>query len=155
MATRSFTHKSTLLLITIVLAVCIMSCSAPKSKPKPSPTPVGEMNVTLGSHIVKIQTGTGFDQQKGTVQGATSTFHNGETVYLAFTVKNQEKNVQIVLKLFQNKELEDTSSVVTPASGTHTYLKTISLNNSGVTGTNVVEIDYNGIVEASIAFIVT
>lgn len=154
MTTRSFTYKSVLLLIMLILAACIVSCSTHNSEAVPSPTPGGKLNVSLGTHIIKVQTGTGFDQQKGTVQDATGTFHNGETVYLAFTVKTQEKNAQIVLKLFQNKELEDTSSVVTPTQGTHTYLKTISLNNSGVTGTNIVEIDYNGIVEATITFIV-
>lgn len=154
MTTRSSIQKLltkvVVIIVPIILTSSLVSCSSSASTKAAAPS----QTVTVGAHIISIQTGTDFDQQKGVAQGITGVFRNGETVFVVFTVKTSDKNAQIVLKLFQNHELEDTSQVIMPKGGTHVYAKSIDLNNNGVTGTNVVEIDYNGVAEAQISFTV-
>ncbi len=108
--------------------------------------------VVKGTHITKIQTGTGYDQRNATVEGETGTFMVGQTLYIVFTVDTQDKNAQVTLKLFQGNTLDDTSVPLSVQSGTHVYSKSISLNS---TGSYNIEIDYNGKSEASINFKVT
>lgn len=124
---------STILLIAVFALVSLSSCQ----------------QVTTGQHIIKIQTATGFDQKSGVVQGQGDTFRTGETLYIVFTVKTDDEKAQVTLKVFQGKELEDTSLPVVIQKGEHIYSQTITLNS---TGKNTVEIDYNGVSEGSIVF---
>ncbi|HEY7124002.1 MAG TPA: hypothetical protein VH540_08650 [Ktedonobacterales bacterium] len=108
--------------------------------------------ITTGSHITKIQVGTGQDPNTFEVTGVKDTFDNDSTVYVSFTVVTQDANAQIVLKLYAGSDLQDSTDSVTPDVGTSVY------GNSAVvhkTGEHTFEVDYNGTKEATITFNVT
>lgn len=104
---------------------------------------------TTGPHITRIQTGTGFDQTRASVLGATQNFRSGQAVYIVFTVVNQTPNAQVVLRLFLGNTLETTSAPLTPDVGTNVYANEAVVQK---TGEHRWEVDYNGQAEASISF---
>jgi hypothetical protein len=107
---------------------------------------------TTGAHITSIETGTGFDTEKSLVTGVTHTFKTGQAVYVVFTVKNEDANAQIVLKLFQESTLESTSDILTPDGGTNTYAFPIVVHSTGL---HSCHLEYNHSTEATISFNVT
>jgi hypothetical protein len=111
-----------------------------------------KQEVTTGTHITKIQVGTGQDPNTFEVTGATDTFHTGDTVYVSFTVTTQESGAQVVLKLYAGSDLQDSTDPVTLDQGTTTYGNSAVVNK---TGEHKFEVDYNGVSEATITFNVT
>ena len=109
----------------------------------------GPSQVTTGQHITKIQTGTGFDQKKASVQGQTGVFSTNQAVYVVFTVVNQDPKARVVVKLFAGNTLQNTSDTLNPEVGTNVYSDVAMINQSG--GYRW-EVDYNGAAEASITF---
>lgn len=109
--------------------------------------------VTTGTHITKIQTGTGFDENSGAVKGETDTFHVGDTVHVVFTVTNAGSNTILIVKMYAGSDLEHTSSPESIDSGTNVY--DYSYTGPAQTGTYKAEIDYNGTQEGTITFNVT
>jgi zinc-ribbon domain len=107
---------------------------------------------TTGAHIISIQTGTGFDTGKALVTGTTRSFKTGQAVFVVFTVKTQDPNAQIVLKLFHGGTLESTSDILTPDVGTNTYALIMIVHS---TGAHSCQLDYDTAPEASISFNVT
>lgn len=108
---------------------------------------------TTGTHITKIQTGTGFDENSGAVKGETDTFHVGDTVHVVFTVTNAGSNTILIVKMYAGSDLEHTSSPESIDSGTNVY--DYSYTGPAQTGTYKAEIDYNGTQEGTITFNVT
>lgn len=110
--------------------------------------------ITTGKHVTAIHTGTGFNEQTGAVEGEKSTFSTGDTVWIVYTVTNPDQGATAVVKLFLGSDStpEDTSDPVDLDPVTNTYANSIQLEN---TGTHKVEIDYNGVAEATITFNVT
>lgn len=108
--------------------------------------------ITTGTHITKIQVGTGQDSTTFEVTGVKDTFPNDSTVYVSFTVVTQDANAQIVLKLYAGSTLQDSTDPVTPDVGTTTYGNSAVVHN---TGEHTFEVDYNGTKEATITFDVT
>jgi serine/threonine protein kinase len=108
--------------------------------------------VTTGPDITSIQVGTGIDPSSGIVQGQTDTFHSGDTVYLTFSIANQDASREILSalddKLFYNKSLYYVGAT------SPTEVATIFVDSEIVrnTGPYKWEVDYNGDPEASITF---
>jgi hypothetical protein len=111
-----------------------------------------KQQVTTGTHITQIQTGTGFDEQNGAVIGKTDTFHSGDTIHIVFTVKDADQGAILTIKLYQDGSLEHTSAPHTIDSGTNVYDYSVSIDQ---TGEHKAEIDYNGNADGSITFNVT
>ena len=107
--------------------------------------------VTTGAHITKIQVGTGLDQTTGAIQGETDTFQDGATVYVSFTVVNQNPNATVTLKLLYGT-IQKESDELTPEVGTTQYGDSASVQT---TGEHAFEVDYNGAKEATITFNIT
>lgn len=108
--------------------------------------------VTTGTHITKIQTGTGFDENTGAVKGEKSTFSTGDTVWIVYTVTNPAQGAKVVLKLYNNDTYESSSDPVDLDPVTNTYANSVQVEQ---TGTHKVELYYNGTLEGSITFNVT
>lgn len=109
--------------------------------------------VTTGTHVTAIHTGTGFNENTGAVEGEKSTFKTGDTVWIVYTVTNPDKGATVVLKLYNNGTYEPPpSDPVDLDPVTNTYANSIDVEN---TGTHKVEIYYNGSLEGSITFDVT
>lgn len=117
-------------------------------------TQIGDttQQTTTGSHITKIQTGTGFDQTRSLVLDATQNFSAGQAVFVVFTVVNQNPNAVIIVKLFSGSTLELTSNSLNPDLGTNVYADEAVVQR---TGGHHWEVDYNGHAEASISFTVS
>ena len=103
---------------------------------------------TTGTHITKVQTGTGWDQQSGAVQGETASFNPGDTVYTIFTVDLQgDSSAQVEIKYILNGSQTDTSG---PQSITESNVYSYNSSIGTDTGVYTIEIDYNGTPEATI-----
>lgn len=103
---------------------------------------------TTGTHITKIQTGTGWDQNSGDVQGETATFHPGDTVYTVFTVDlNGDSSAQVEIKYSLNGSQTDTSG---PQSITESNVYSYKAPIGSSTGIYTIEVDYNNTPEATI-----
>jgi hypothetical protein len=111
-----------------------------------------KQEITTGPHITKIQVGTGQNADTLEITGATDTFKNDSTVYVSFTVVTQDANAQVVLKLYADSTLQDTTEPVTPDVGTTVYGNSTVVHNAGK---HTFEVDYNGTKEATITFNVT
>ncbi len=134
------------LALLIVIAVLLASLLSGQT------TRTGPQQVKTGPHITKLQTGTGFDQQKARIQGESGTFSANHAVFLVFTVVNQNPNAQVVLKLFSGSTLEVSSTPLNPEVGTTVYADDAIVHH---TGQYHWELDYNGVAEASISFTVS
>ena len=108
--------------------------------------------VTTGTHVTAIHTGTGFDQNTGAVTGEKNSFSTGDTVWIVYTVTNPDAGAHVVLKLYNNGSYESSSDPVQLDSTTNTYANSVQVQQ---TGTHKVEIDYNGVAEGTITFNVT
>lgn len=103
---------------------------------------------TTGTHITKIQTGTGWDQNSGDVQGETATFHPGDTVYTVFTVDlSGDSSANVEIKYSLNGSQTDTSG---PQSITESNVYSYKAPIGSSTGVYTIEIDYNNTPEATI-----
>jgi hypothetical protein len=103
---------------------------------------------TTGTHITKIQTGTGWDQNSGDVQGETGTFNPGDTVYTVFTVDmNGDSSATVEIKYLLNGSQTDTSG---PKSITDSNVYSYSAPIGSTPGIYTIEVDYNGTPEATI-----
>lgn len=111
-----------------------------------------KQQVTTGTHVTKIQTGTGFDQNTGVVTGEKDSFTTGDDVFIVYTVTNPAPGAQVILKLFLGSTLESTSPPVALDTQTNSYANDVTVQN---TGEHKVELDYNGVAEGSITFNVT
>jgi hypothetical protein len=134
------------LAVLIVIAVGLASLLTGQT------TNPGPQQVKTGPHIIKLQTGAGFDQQKARVQSESGTFNVGQPVFVVFTVVNQNPNAKIVLKLFSGSTLKLTSAPLNPEVGTTVYANDAIVHQAGQYHW---EIDYNGVAEASISFTVS
>jgi hypothetical protein len=112
----------------------------------------GGQNATTGTHITKIQTGTGFDQNNNIVTGETSTFKGGGAAWVVFTIDTQDASATIQLKIINEGTQTGQSDPENITAGTVVDAYQLTLRN---TGSDKVEIDYNGVAEASITFTVT
>ena len=135
-------------LLAIVIVVVVIAAVLIRIQPGGTT----QQHITTGSHITKIQTGTGFDQSNSLVLGATQNFSVGQAVFVVFTVVNQNPNAQIVLKLFAGSTLELTSDPLNPNMGISIYADEAVVQK---TGEHHWEVDYDGSAEASISFTVS
>ncbi len=108
--------------------------------------------VTTGTHVTAIHTGTGFNENTGAVEGEKSSFKTGDTVWIVYTVTNPDKGATVVLKLYNDGTYESSSDPVDLDPVTNTYANSVDVEQ---TGTHKVEIYYNGSLEGSITFDVT
>ncbi|HEU5198723.1 MAG TPA: zinc ribbon domain-containing protein [Ktedonobacterales bacterium] len=103
---------------------------------------------TTGTHITKIQTGTGWDQNSGDVQGETGTFNPGDTVYTVFTVDLAgDTSATVEIKYFLNGSPTDTSG---PQSITESNVYSYNSSIGTDPGIYTIEVDYNNVKEATI-----
>jgi hypothetical protein len=108
---------------------------------------------TTGPHITTIQTGTGFDQNNGTVQGEGQTFKTNQEIWVVYTVANPDAGAQVVVKLLASDgSLIDSGNSAPLDTSTNVYANSLHLDTAGIYS---VEIDYNGTAEATINFQVT
>lgn len=103
---------------------------------------------TTGTHITKIQTGTGWDQNSGDVQGETGTFNPGDTVYTVFTVDlGGDASATVEIKYILNGSQSDTSG---PQSITESNVYSYNSSIGTDPGIYTIEVDYNNTKEATI-----
>lgn len=138
--------------IAAALAVLIVIAALLASVFTGQTTHPGSQQVKTGPHITKLQTGAGFDQQKARVQSEGGAFSVGQPIFVVFTVVNQNPNAKIVLKLFSGSALKITSAPLNPEVGTTVYANDAIVRQAGQYHW---EIDYNGVAEATISFIVS
>ncbi len=108
-----------------------------------------QQQVTTGPHITSIQVGTGVNLQSGSVQGATDTFHTGDTVYVVFTVSNGGLENTFNIRLYDNTNDVVYSDMYSSAEGAAQFNSATVVTQAGIYKW---EIDYNGTPEASITF---
>ena len=103
---------------------------------------------TTGTHITKIQTGTGWDQSSGAVQGETASFHPGDTVYTVFTVDLKgTSSAKVEIKYLLNGSQTDTSG---PQSITESNVYSYNSAIGTTPGVYTIEVDFNNTPEATI-----
>lgn len=112
--------------------------------------------VTTGSYVTQIQVGSGFDQATDTVKGESGTFHIGGMIFLVFTVQGLDAGILPEVKLFGGNALSQTD-LLHDAPSLPPFTANVYAENVYVTATAIyrLEVDINGIPEASITFQVT
>ncbi len=104
-----------------------------------------------GKHITDVHIGTGFDQNSNQITGESSTLSTGDA-WVAFTANNQDPNATVELKLYNDGTETAHAGPDKLDVGTEVYPYQLTLRN---TGSDKIEIYYNGHLEATISFTVT